>query len=144
MDDTILGSVKKLLGISEKDEAFDLDIVININSVFSTLYQIGVGEEEHPYIMDGTSTWGEVFSNRTDLVDFIKLYTYLKVRVIFDPPTSSFVLDALNKQIQELEWRIQIQAEYLDDLDSCNCEEEALPDFVVEDIWDEIMNKKGV
>lgn len=142
MDDTILGSVKKLLGISEKDEAFDLDIVININSVFSTLYQIGVGEEEHPYIMDGTSTWGEVFSNRTDLVDFIKLYTYLKVRVIFDPPTSSFVLDALNKQIQELEWRIQIQAEYLDDFDSCNCEEEALPDFVVEDIWDEIMNKK--
>lgn len=139
MTDSIFESVKKLLGIHEKDESFDLDIIVNINSVFSTLYQIGVWEEGHYSIIDGGSTWEEVFSDRPDLIDFIKLYTYLKVRVIFDPPTSSFVLEALNKQIQELEWRIQIQAEAPEDLGESNgCGCEVLPDDMIKQIWDEI------
>lgn len=114
MDESILNSIKKLIGINEEDDAFDSDILININSVFSTLYQIGVWENSHISIKDESETWEEVFKDCLDLVDYIKLYTYMKVRVAFDPPTSSFLLDALNKQIQELEWRIMIQAESLE------------------------------
>lgn len=143
MEESILSSIKKLLGISDQDNAFDLDILININSIFSTLFQIGVGKEGHYTVTDANATWNDVFADRLDLVDFIKLYTYLKVRVIFDPPTSSYVLDALNNQIKETEWRIQIQAESRKDLegsaedDDCCCDE--LSDEAIEDIWNEIM-----
>lgn len=141
MEDSILFSVKKLLGIADQDTAFDQDILININATFSTLYQIGVGKEDEHYVVLGEKdTWKEVFKDRLDLVDFIKLYTYLKVRLVFDPPTSSFVLDSLKKQVDELEWRIQIQAESREEFESCNCEDEALPDYVIEDLWNEIMN----
>lgn len=140
MEDSILLSIKKLLGIDNSDDVFDLDILVNINSIFSTLYQIGVGEEEHYVVLGKNDTWNEVFKDCSELVDLIKLYTYLKVRVIFDPPTSSFVLDALNNQAKELEWRIQVQAESSDIFSSCDCEGDSLPDSVVESLWNEIMN----
>lgn len=111
MDESILDSIKQLLGIAKEDDAFDNDILVNINSVFSTLYQLGVGTKEHYFVTNGEETWIAIFAEEQDLIDFIKLYTYMKVRVIFDPPTSSFVLESLNKQIQEIEWRITVQAE---------------------------------
>lgn len=111
MEESVLTSIRKLLGISDQDNAFDSDMIVSINSVFSTLYQIGVGDQGQYRIDDDKLTWKDIFSDRLDLLDLIKEYTYLKVRVIFDPPTSSYVLDALNNHIKELEWRIQIQAE---------------------------------
>lgn len=109
MDESILASIKNLLGIAKEDEAFDQDILVFINSTFSTLFQIGV--EVSNYHITKTETWNEIFSKVPDLIDYIKTYTYMKVRLAFDPPTSSIVLDSLTKQVNELEWRINIQAE---------------------------------
>lgn len=99
-----------MLGVNEQDEAFDNDILVNVNAVFSTLYQLGVGSESHYIVINGDETWDEVFEEK-DLIDFIKLYTYMKVRVIFDPPTNSSILQALTEQMKEIEYRILLQAD---------------------------------
>lgn len=107
--DSILTSIKKMLGIIEEDESFDIDIIIHINTAFSTLTQLGVGPKEGFAIRDKTTLW-------TDFVDDIRLenvrsYIYLKVRQVFDPPTNSAVLDAISRQISELEWRMNVTAD---------------------------------
>lgn len=104
--DSILTSIKKMLGIIEEDESFDIDIIIHINSAFSILTQLGVGPEEGFAIRDKTTLW-------TEFIDDIRLenvrsYVYLKVRQVFDPPTNSAVLDAISRQISELEWRMNV------------------------------------
>lgn len=112
INDSILDSVKNSLGIQKDLTAFDQDILMNINSVFSVLNQIGVQSTTNSYrIEDNSMTWTELFGDDDVLVDMLKTYTYLKVRIIFDPPTSSFVLESIKAQAQELEWRINIQAE---------------------------------
>lgn len=116
MDESVLVSVKKVLGVPEDYTAFDFDIIMHINSVFSILYQMGIGPEESFYIEDDGSTWGDFFSE-TDL-NVIRSYVFLRVRMLFDPPTTSFLLDAMTKQIQEFEWRISTQREWnLDPVD---------------------------
>lgn len=110
MDDSILNTIKGMLGIDNKSEVYDQDLIVYINSVFSTLYQIGVADKA-AHLVDKHQTWSSVFTETPDLVDLIKEYTYVKVRMIFDPPTSSFVLDSLKKMSEELEWRIHVQAE---------------------------------
>lgn len=110
MKDSILSSIKKLLGIPDTDTSFDLDISIHINTVFMTLNQLGVGPKLSFSITDANVTWDEFFDNRIDL-NGVKTYVYLKVRMLFDPPTSSAVLDAYNKEIAELEWRLNLNAE---------------------------------
>lgn len=112
MEDSILDSVKNSLGIQKGLTAFDQDIIMNINSVFSVLNQIGVNSSTNSYrIEDNNTTWRELFGDNDVLVDMLKTYTYLKVRIIFDPPTSSFVLESIKAQAQELEWRINVEAE---------------------------------
>ena len=112
MEDSILISTKKALGIQKDLTAFDQDILMNINSVFSILYQIGVISSTGTYrIEDDTAKWEELFGNDQISLDMIKAYTYAKVRLMFDPPSSSFVLESLKQQAQELEWRICIQSE---------------------------------
>lgn len=111
MKESILNSIKSLLGISDEDTAFDNDILVNINAAFSTLFQVGVGDKIHYFISDETTTWDDLFDKEEDLIDFIKLYTYMKVRLGFDPPTNSFVLEAIKQQMQELEYRILLQAD---------------------------------
>lgn len=112
MEDSILNSVKKALGIADTLKAFDQDILMNINSVFSVLYQIGVQSSNDIYrIENSETTWSDLFGDNPVLMDMIKTYTYIKVRILFDPPSSSFVLDSLKTQAQELEWRINIEAE---------------------------------
>lgn len=108
--DSILTSIKKMLGIIEEDESFDIDIIIHINTAFSTLTQLGVGPKEGFAIRDKTTLW-------TEFVDDIRLenvrsYIYLKVRQAFDPPTNSAVLDAISRQISELEWRMNVTADH--------------------------------
>lgn len=108
--DSILTSIKKLLGIDESDDHFDVDIIMHINTAFMTLYQLGVGPSKCFKITTDEQTWFD-FLGKSDDFEAVKTYVYRKVRASFDPPSSSFVLDAMDRQIKEDEWRLQIQAE---------------------------------
>ena len=109
--DSILTTIKKMLGITSDYTHFDTDIIVHINTVLLTLRQIGINISENtPYISSEMDTWNNVFGERKD-IEAIKTYIYLKVRLAFDPPTSSFVLESMNKQANELEWRLNVQIE---------------------------------
>ena len=103
--DSILNSIKKLLGITEECKDFNQDLIIHINSVFMILNQLGVGPKDGFKITDETNTWNEFISGDQN-IESLKTYMYMKVRMMFDPPSSSIVADAMNKQINELEWRL--------------------------------------
>ena len=105
MDSSILTSIKKLLGIAEEDTSFDQDIIMHINTVFAILAQLGVGPANGFSIEDEGAIWSDYLGNTTNL-ELVKSYIYMKVRSMFDPPTSSILADAMNKNISELEWRI--------------------------------------
>ena len=105
MTDRILESVKKVLGIAPEYLVFDQDIVMHINSAFSVLHQLGVGPDEPFMIEDETATWTEFLGTERG-VNSVKSYVYLRVRLLFDPPATSFSLGAMEKQIEELGWRI--------------------------------------
>lgn len=109
--DSILTSIKKLLGIAENYTHFDNDIIIHINSVFMTLTQLGVGPSEGFYIEDKSTEWSEYISDPTKL-QAVKTYMYLKVRLVFDPSSvGSSTLASYERQITELEWRLNVDAE---------------------------------
>lgn len=111
MEESILTSIKKLLGIAENDTSFDDDILMHINTVLFVLCQIGVGPETAYSITDDSTTWADYMG--TDLPNFqaIKTYMYLRVRLAFDPPTNGSVLSAMERQRDEYEWRLNIAAE---------------------------------
>lgn len=108
--ESILISIKKLLGITEEYDHFDPDIIMHINSVLMTLNQLGVGPSEGLFIEDDTTTWIDLVSDNTKL-EAVKSYIYLKVKLLFDPPLNSAVIEAMNRNISELEWRLNISAE---------------------------------
>jgi hypothetical protein len=108
--DSILTSIKKLLGIAEEYEHFDPDIVMYINSAFSVLTQLGVGPEDGFRIEDSSTDWSEFLCDNYRL-EFVKTYVYLKVKLGFDPPLSSAAIEAINRQISELEWRINVSVD---------------------------------
>lgn len=108
--DSILTSIKKLLGITEDYEHFDQDIIMHINSVFMILTQMGVGPADGFHIEDDSATWSD-FTSDLKVLESVKSYIYLKVRLLFDPPTSSSVLDSMNRMISELEWRLNVAGE---------------------------------
>lgn len=110
MNDSILTSIKKLLGITEEYEHFDQDIIIHINSVFMILNQLGVGPSNGFSITDKTAVWSDFVSEGTNL-ESVKSYIYLKVRLLFDPPTTSAVMESMNRMISELEFRLNVSAE---------------------------------
>ena len=105
MEGPILSSVKELLGISYEDESFDFEILMHINATLSVLFQMGVEEAGDTPIIDVTTTWRELFGDRTDL-EMVKTYIYFKVKSMFDPPTNSAGLESLNRVMKEFEWRI--------------------------------------
>lgn len=107
--ESILTSIKKLLGIEEDYEHFDADIIIHINSVLSTLNQLGVGPEYGFAIMDKSATWDQ-FSLDSASIEIVKQYVFFKVKLAFDPPLSSIVMDSYRQSISELEWRLSITA----------------------------------
>lgn len=107
--ESILTSIKKLLGPDEVYDHFDPDIIIHINSVLMILTQLGVGPDEGFYICDKNAVWTDFVPEKN--VEAIKTYVYLKVRLIFDPPQSSALIAAIEKQITELEWRINVMVE---------------------------------
>ena len=110
--ESILTSIKKLLGIEEDYEHFDADIIMHINSVFMILTQLGVGPKEGFIIEDDSTTWEE-YLPEADLVKLsaVKSFIHLKVRLLFDPPSSSAVIESTNKLLSELEWRLNVAAE---------------------------------
>lgn len=108
--DSILASIKQMLGIDYMDSAFDFEIITNINTVFMSLYQLGFGPEEGFRISGNDDLWASYLFENLD-IEAVKTYIYLKVRLLFDPPSTSFVIDALERQINELEWRLNIQFE---------------------------------
>ena len=108
--DSILTSVKKLLGITEECTDFDADLIMHINSVLMILTQIGVGPSEGFSIKDIEDYWEDFVSDTTKF-ESVKSYVYMKVRLMFDPPSSSAVMESMNRMISELEWRLNVAAE---------------------------------
>ena len=108
--DSILTSIKKLLGITEEYENFDQDIIMHINSAFMILNQLGVGPKSGFSINDKSSTWDEFIPESSNL-EAVKTYVHLKVKVMFDPPLSSTVIEAIKSQINELEWRLNVSVD---------------------------------
>lgn len=107
--DSILTSIKKLLGIAEEYTQFDDDIIMHINSVFLNLAQLGVGPEKGFYIEDDTTDWEDFIDIENNAqLQAIKSYIYLKVKLLFDPPLSSAVIESTNRMISELEWRLNV------------------------------------
>lgn len=111
--ESILTSIKKLLGITEEYEQFDMDIVMHINTVLSILTDMGVGPEDGFVIEDKTALWSDYIPDLTKTnLHTIKTYMFLKVRQMFDPPTSSNVVESSKEMIRELEWRILHNTEF--------------------------------
>ncbi|QXO13165.1 hypothetical protein SEA_DEVITOJR_5 [Arthrobacter phage DevitoJr] len=107
--DSILDTTKKLLGFESDYTAFDLDIITHINTVFTTLQSLGVGPEEGFMITDKESVWDEFTG--LDMMNSVKSYMFMRVRLMFDPPTTSFHLESLKKMAEEIEFRLSVQAE---------------------------------
>lgn len=107
--ESILKSIKKLLGISDEETNFDSDIIMHINSVFAILNQMGVGPSKCFEIVDDTAVWNDFVEDDASYNN-VKTYIYMKVRLMFDPPMSSSVLSAMERQISELEWRLNVNA----------------------------------
>lgn len=110
--DSILDSIKKKLGLGAEYDVFDLDIMTHINSVFMNLTQIGIGPAEGFEIEDAEATWDAFLGAQpSPLLNSVKSYVYFKVKLAFDPPPTSFHLASIEKQIQEIEWRLTIVRE---------------------------------
>ena len=113
VNDSILTSIKKMLGIAEEYDNFDLDLIMHINSVFSVLMQLGVGPKKGFMIEDKTATWLSFIPNEATLM-LVKSYMYLKVKLMFDTPLSSAVMECYKTQISEYEWRLNVAAENIE------------------------------
>lgn len=109
MDDNILVSIKRMLGIEPECKSFDQEITFHINSTLSSLIQLGVTLIRDR--IESNTLWDDILDEENYNADLIKDYLFLKVRSMFDPPTTSFLLDALKNNISELEWRIYADAE---------------------------------
>lgn len=105
--ESILTSIKKLLGITEEYTMFDTDLIIHINSVFMILTQLGVGSAEGYMIEDKDDLWIDFISDPAQ-IESVKSYMYLKVKLLFDPPLNSYVMECYNRSINELEFRLNV------------------------------------
>lgn len=113
MEESILKSTKKILGLAEDYTVFDHDIIVHINSAFTTLAQLGVGPPEGFMITDATPVWSD-FTDDVMEYNSVRSYMFLKVKRIFDPPSTSYLSDAMDRQIAEMEWRLNTSRESKD------------------------------
>lgn len=111
MEQSILISTKKILGLAQDYTPFDLDVITHINSSFSVLSQLGIGPEEGYSIDDELDVWGN-FNVPEVQLHVVKSYIYLRVRLLFDPPATSYMIDSAKRQLDELEWRLNVLREY--------------------------------
>ena len=107
MQDSILMTIRKLVCGDPYADHFDTDLLVHINACFSILNQLGVGPENGFVVTDETQSWSS-YSDNDLILNMVKTYVTLKVRVIFDPPLTSSVLEAMNKEISQLEWRLNV------------------------------------
>ena len=107
MEDSILESIKKVLGVEPSNTVFDTDIIMYINSTFSTLAQIGVGPDEGYAIEDTTPKWSD-YLGTNNLINSVQSFMYLSVQLLFDPPVTSFNLTAKKELLKEIEWRLSV------------------------------------
>lgn len=107
--DSVLNSIKKLLGIQESYTIFDADLIMHINSTFAMLNQIGIGPKEGFMIEDSYTTWDEYITQANE--SMVKSYIYLKVRLLFDPPSNNSLTESINRQLSELEWRLYLEGD---------------------------------
>ena len=105
MLDSVLSSTKQMLGINVEDDSFDVNVIMAINAALTILFDLGLTEVEDQVIIDDETTWDELLGGRTD-IEYVKIYIFKKVKLIFDPPTSSAAIEAMQRSISELEWRI--------------------------------------
>ena len=115
ISESILTSIKKLLGIDENYTHFDADIIMHINSVFSILTQMGVGPANGFSISGKDDTWSAFIMDKPNIFSLVKSYVYMKVRLLFDPPLSSAAIESINRQISEFEWRLFVAADPVED-----------------------------
>ena len=107
-DQSILDSVKKVIGMDPSYTAFDIDIVMHINSQFSKLYNLGVGPKNAAFeIEDNKAKWSDFLQGKTN-INMVKTYVCMAVRLIFDPPPTSFGIEAVKTEIQEMGWRLNV------------------------------------
>ena len=109
--ESILITIKQMLGPGAEHEHFDPEIINHINSVLADLNQMGVGPDDGLRIEDETSVWSDFIDTDTNLFDTVKTYIYLRVKLVFDPPTSSAVLNAYQRDIEKWEFRLNVAAE---------------------------------
>lgn len=114
--ESILASIKKLLGVAEDYTQYDPDIIMHINSVLMTVTQLGVGPENGFHITDQSEVWTDLVEE-VGTIEAVKSFIYLKVRLLFDPPSSGTLVESINRQASELEWRIRERAEELKNAD---------------------------
>lgn len=112
--ESVLTSIKKMLGIVEEYTHFDADLIMHINSVLSILNQIGVGPPEGFSIEDKEDVWTD-FIPQSPKLEFVKSYVYMKVKLLFDPPISPAAIESINRLTSELEWRIQVATDPVKD-----------------------------
>lgn len=110
MSESILDGTKKALGLDPAYDVFDAEIVMHINSVFATLNQLGIGPVDGYEIEDASALWDHFLAGKPKF-NSLKTYMYLRVRLLFDPPATSFAITAIKEQITELEWRLNVQRE---------------------------------
>ena len=115
MDESILVSIKKILGISYEYDVFDQDLIIHINTVLMILNQMGIGKNGF-MIHDDSSTWRDFLGDANLNMNAVITWTALKVRMIFDPPITSAIAEAINSNLRELEWRIYITENYVGEI----------------------------
>lgn len=113
MMDSILKTIAKLFGYDDEYDHFNTDLIVFINTAFNFLTQLGIGPEEGFRIAGTDETWSD-FTNDKILLEMVKSYVYMKVKLSFDPPSSGTVMQAYKDQLQELEYRIYIQANPVD------------------------------
>lgn len=108
MTKSILDTIKKLLGMTPGYTAYDEDVIVAINTVFNTLYQLGVGPENPFSIEDKNTTW-DMYTEDRKTIEMVKTYIFLKVKLIFDPPLNSSVLESYKQMASEYEWRLNVE-----------------------------------
>lgn len=109
--DSILNTIKKMLGIDPSDDSYDTDIIININSVIPILSQMGIGPSNGFIVDSATQLWKQYIGDSLINLEGVKTYIYLKTKLVFDPPTNSIAVDSINNVLKELEWRMMLAVE---------------------------------
>ncbi len=110
MENSILNSTKHMLGLDPDDTAFDTDVIVCINNALTLVHQMGIGPADGYTIEDAVAVWDDFTSDKR-LLSLVKMYVYQSVRIAFDPPTSQYVMEAVQNQIKEYEFRMVVMAD---------------------------------